>query len=406
MEFKGTPIVTRQDSILNFEWNGSSPSKGVPGEKFSVRWTGKLTVPRTSEYTLAVTGDDGYRLYLDNKPAFELWHDQAPATTKKLIKLKAGESHDIRIEYYQNAGGSALSFQFAEKTVDYAKEAMEIANKSDAVLFFGGISSSLEGEEMGVSIPGFKGGDRTSTDLPAIQTNLLKKLKSTGKPIILVLMSGSALSVNWEAANLPAILQAWYPGEEGGTAIADILFGDYNPAARLPVTFYKSVDQLPAFEEYAMKGRTYKYFEGVPLFPFGFGLSYSKFEYTNLVVPATVENGRALKLSVDVQNTSAIEGDEVVQVYLSNKTSRVPVPLRSLSGFRRIHLKAGEKQSLSFTISPKQLSVITDDGKRIIESGAFEIAVGGCQPIDIKPETTGFIKGKLESTGNVVVIND
>jgi beta-glucosidase len=402
MEFKGTPSVTRQDTVLNFEWNGSSPAKDIPGEKFSVRWSGKLTVPSTNDYTIAVTGDDGYRLYIDNKLLFELWQDQAPATSKKTLKLKAGESHDIKIEYYQNAGGASLAFQFAAKTVDYEKEALAMANKADVVLFFGGISPSLEGEEMGVSIPGFKGGDRTSTDLPPIQTNLIKKIKSTGKQVILILMSGSALSVNWEAANLPAILQAWYPGEEGGNAIADVLFGDYNPAARLPVTFYKSVDQLPPFEEYAMKGRTYKFFEGTALYPFGFGLSYSNFEYSNLSVPESMETGKAFKISVDVQNTSSIEGDEVVQVYLSNKSAKVPVPLRALSGFRRTHLKAGEKQTLSFVINPRQLSVVTDEGKRIIEPGLFEIYAGGCQPIDLKPSTTRFIKAKFELKGHTL----
>jgi beta-glucosidase len=405
MEFKGSPIETRQDSVLNYEWNGS-PAKNVPGERFSVRWTGKLTVPKSTEYTIAFTGDDGYRLFLDNKLVFELWHDQAPATSTAKFKLKAGESHDIKIEYYQNSGGAAAKFQFSEKLVDYDKEALELAKKSDVILFFGGISSSLEGEEMGISIPGFKGGDRTSTDLPPIQTNLLKKLKLAGKPIILILMSGSALSVNWENANLPAIIQAWYPGEEGGNAIADVLFGDYNPAARLPVTFYKSVDQLPSFEEYAMKGRTYKYFEGTPLYPFGFGLSYSSFVYSNLSVPSSTETGKPVTIKADIQNTSTIDGDEVVQVYLSNKTSKIPVPLRSLSGFRRVHLKAGEKQSVAFTISPKQLSVITDDGKRMIEPETYDISIGGCQPIDIKPITTGFVKGSFETRGNEVELSN
>ncbi len=406
MEFKGSPAETRQDTVINFEWNATGPAKSLPAEKFSVRWTGKLTVPKTNEYVIAFTGDDGYRVFIDNKLVYELWQDQAPATSKTKLKLKAGEAHDIKIEYYQNAGGAAAKFQFNEKLTDYDKEAIAIAKKSDVILFFGGISSSLEGEEMGVSIPGFKGGDRTNTDLPVVQTNLLKKLKATGKPVILILMSGSALSVIWENDNLPAIVQAWYPGEEGGNAIADVLFGDYNPAARLPVTFYKSIDQLPPFEDYAMKGRTYKYFEGVPLYPFGFGLSYSKFEYSNLSFPATGETGKSVKVSVDVQNTSAIEGDEIVQLYLSNKTTRVTVPIRSLTGFRRVHLKAGEKQTVNFLISPKQLSIITEEGKRIIEPGVFELAAGGCQPIELKPESTSFVKAELKLSGNAVELKD
>ena len=406
MKLEGKAVVTRVDTSLNFNWNGTSPVKGIPDTGFSARWTGKITVPKTGTYYLALTADDGYRLFVDNKLAFELWKDQAPVTTRTMLEMKAGEAHDIRIEYYQNKGGSSIAFEWGMKSGDPFKDAIAAAANADLVLFFGGISANFEGEEMTVNYPGFLGGDRTSLDLPAIQENLLKQLKATGKPVVLVLMSGSALSVNWEAANLPSIVQSWYPGEEGGNAIADVLFGDYNPAGRLPVTFYKSVKQLPPFEEYAMKGRTYKYFEGEPLYPFGYGLSYSSFAYSNLSLPKEVEAGKPVSLQVEVQNTGKTEGDEIVQVYLSHKKASVVVPLRSLAGFRRVHLMPGEKQTVTFRLTPRQLSVTTDDGNRVVEAGTIEISAGGCQPINQKPATTGFTKGTFEIQGKTVTLND
>jgi beta-glucosidase len=367
-----------------------------------VRWTGKLTVQNTGKYYITVTADDGYRLFMDNKLVFELWKDQSSVRTGAAIDLKAGDSHDIKIEYYQNKGGSSFAFQWGLKEKDYLKKTVDAVSGADIVIFFGGISSDFEGEEMTVNYPGFLGGDRTSLDLPEIQEKVLKALKETGKPVILVLMSGSALSINWETANLPAIIQSWYPGEEGGNAIADVLFGDYNPSGRLPVTFYKSVSQLPPFEEYAMKGRTYKYFEGEPLYPFGFGLSYTSFAYSNLNVPQSTETDKSVTVSVDVQNTGKAEGDEVVQVYISHKNASVPVPIRSLVAFRRVHLGAGEKRTLEFKISSRQLSVITDKGNRRVEPGSFEITAGGCQPVNPKPVSTGLVSGSFNLTGNII----
>jgi beta-glucosidase len=212
-------------------------------------------------------------------------------------------------------------------------------------------------------------------------------------------MSGSALAVNWENENLPAILQAWYPGEEGGTAIADVLFGNYSPSGRLPVTFYKSADQLPPFEEYAMKGRTYRYFTGETLYPFGYGLSYSRFIYSNLKVPETVETGKMVTITADVTNSGSVAGDEVVQLYLSNKTAQVPVAVRSLEGFCRVSLKPGEKQTVSFTIKPTQMSIIDDDTKRVQQAGTFEVSVGGGQPVNISAATSNYVSGKLKVTG-------
>jgi beta-glucosidase len=258
---------------------------------------------------------------------------------------------------------------------------VKVAKQADAVVMVLGLSSQLEGEEMNVREPGFLGGDRTDIGLPERQQKLLEAVAATGKPIVLVLMNGSALAVNWANEHVPAIVEAWYPGEEGGTAIADVLFGDYNPAGRLPVTFYKSVNDLPPFTDYRMQGRTYRYFKGEPLYPFGFGLSYTKFNYDNLKLStAKVKAGESLQVSAEVQNVGPRDGDEVVQLYVSHSGASVPVPIRSLAGIKRVRLKTGERQTVSFTITPEQLSVIDDRGKRVIEPGAFQISLGGKQP--------------------------
>ncbi len=402
MKFEGEPILKRNDRKIDFNWD-EKPPKGLNATGYSVRWTGKLTVPESGNYIFAITGDDGYRLYVDNKLVIDKWEDQS-ATTKKIeLNLKANQGYDIKLEYYQNQGGASIRFEYSKKSEkDPFVEAIDFASKSDVVLFFGGLSSSLEGEEMRVDYEGFNGGDRTNIDLPAIQTNLLKKLKATGKPVILVLMSGSALAVNWENENLSAILQAWYPGEEGGNAIADVLFGKYNPSGRLPVTFYKSVNQLPPFEEYAMKGRTYRYFEGETLYPFGFGLSYTKFSYSNLQVPQSVETGKNITIRVDVTNSGNVSGEETVQLYLSNKKASVPVAIRSLEGFCKVTLKPGEKRTVSFTLKPYQLSIIDDNTKRIEQAGTFEVSVGGGQPVLNRQATSDFVTAKFNITDKPV----
>lgn len=260
-------------------------------------------------------------------------------------------------------------------------EAVDAAKGADAAVLFLGLSPRLEGEEMRVDAEGFRGGDRTSIDLPKPQQELLRAVSETGKPVVLVLLSGSALAVNWADANVPAIVQAWYPGEEAGTAIADVLFGDYNPAGRLPVTFYRSVDQLPPFESYAMKERTYRYFTGSPLYPFGHGLSYTHFRYRKLTVsPEKPETGEPVQASVEVRNAGKRDGDEVVQLYVSRMDASGPVPIRSLAGVQRIPLKAGERRQVTFTLTPRQLAIVNDRGERVEEAGDFEISVGGKQP--------------------------
>jgi beta-glucosidase len=312
------------------------------------------------------------------------------------------------MEYYDNAGAAVARFvwsvpRFAEKLID---QAVGAARQSDAVVLVLGISPALEGEEMNVNVEGFRGGDRTDLSLPKAQEELLKAIAAVGKPTAVVLLNGSALAVNWANDHVPAILDAWYPGEEGGTAIADVLFGDYNPAGRLPVTFYKSVSQLPPFEDYSMQGRTYRYFKGDPLYPFGFGLSYTKFSYGNLKLSSRkVKGGANLTITAEVQNSGDRDGDEVVQLYITNQHASVPVPIRSLAGAKRIFLKSHQKQRVSFTLTREQMSVIDNNGKRVIEPGRFLITVGGKQPGftgGADATSTGVVTGEFEVSGNIM----
>jgi beta-glucosidase len=260
------------------------------------------------------------------------------------------------------------------------EEAIHAASQSEVVLFFGGLNQGLEGEEgqeEGLP-PGERSqGDRTSIELPAVQTGLLQALHATGKPVILVLLNGSAVAITWEDAHLPAILEAWYPGEEGGNAIADALFGDYNPGGRLPVTFYRTTSDLPAFTDYSMANRTYRYFAGKPLYPFAYGLSYTTFVYSDL---RAVWDGDMLTISVLVKNTGNRAGDEVVQLYIQDVVASICVPLRSLQAFERLHLKSGESRLVIFSLTRAQFMLVDDTGGRRLETGQFELHVGGGQP--------------------------
>jgi beta-glucosidase len=245
---------------------------------------------------------------------------------------------------------------------------------------------------MKVNEPGFLGGDRTSIDLPEPEEKLIEALAATGKPLVVVLTNGSALAVNWANAHANAILDAWYPGEEGGTAVAQTLSGRNNPAGRLPVTFYKSVDQLPNFEDYSMKGRTYRYFTGKPLYPFGYGLSYTQFSYSKLTVPSgAVEAGQPVVVEATVTNTGTRAGDEVAQLYLSFPAV-AGAPLRALRGFERVHLEPGASQNLRFELKPRDLSMVTAVGEPIVAEGDYTVSVGGGQPDTGDPTVAGSFK--------------
>ncbi len=382
-DLSGSPAVTRTDADIDFQWNSLSPAAGVNDDGFAVRWTGKLTAPETGKYNFGFRSNGPVRIWLDGDLALEETTNRRTRNFTKEFEFQAGRSCDIRVEYTENSNHYAQAkLLWAPPGAQTAlrNDAVAKAKQADAVVMVMGISPTIEGEEMPVTLEGFKGGDRTDISLPKPQTELIKAIKDTGKPVILVLMGGSALAVNWENDNIPAILQTWYPGQFGGSAIADVLFGDYNPAGRLPVAFYKSVDQLPPFDDYKMDGRTYRYFKGAPLYPFGFGLSYSKFAYSGLKMAKNVTADQTLAVTVDVRNTSKIVGDEVVQLYVSDPVSIVTVPVRSLAGVERIKLRPGEKRTVKFDLTPRQMSVVMNDGKRVLEPGRLDISVGGGQP--------------------------
>ncbi len=400
---EGAPLLTRLDSTINSNWTTGEKVSGLPETDFSIRWTGALTPVVSGQHILLVRGDDGYRLWLDDKLIIDNWSQHAAQTRQAKIKLDAGRAYKIKLEYFQGSGGAEVSFQWGTPAEEAAKRALKAAAESDVVIFVGGITPRLEGEEMDVPLEGFRGGDRTDIRLPKVQEGLLKAVQATGKPVVLVLTSGSALAINWANENVPAIVQTWYSGEEGGTALSDVLFGDYNPAGRLPVTFYQSVDQLPPFEDYNMKDRTYRYFTGEPLFPFGYGLSYTRFAYSKLAIPKGVKVGQNVAVTVQVKNIGKMAGDEVVQVYVKDLAASAPVPIRSLQGFKRIHLQPGESQTVSFTLTPRQLSLIDSQFKRVVEPGDFEIAVGGMQP-GAQSSSTETLTAKFSVTGKTFFI--
>jgi beta-glucosidase len=317
-----------------------------------------------------------------------------PITILKGIQNRAGK---IKVNYCQGVerpevearrGGSSN----LESTSSF-QEAISKANKSDVIIFVGGISPNLEGEEMDVQVPGFLAGDRTTLDVPQNQLDLLEKLKVTGKPIIFILTNGSALAVNWAQQNVPAIVEAWYPGEEGGNAVADVLFGDYNPAGRLPVTFYKSVDDLPAFEDYSMKGRTYKYFMGTPLYAFGFGLSYTEFKYNKAEAQTeSLSVADTILLSVNISNTGRLKGDEVIQVYVKQPLSVHDQPIKSMVAFERANFLKGETKTIILRIPVSRLRHFNPDiNDYSVAAGDYELLVGAASD-DIRLKTTISVK--------------
>jgi beta-glucosidase len=343
MNLAGSPSFQRVDSAIDFRWEGP-PARGVPLDGFSARWTGRITPAVSGTYYFGVTVDDGVRLYVDGKLFLEDWHDGPSRRIAKEIVFEAGKSHDIRIEYYQDGDGAALKLGWTHYDVDPAAEALALARESDQIIAVMGLSPLLEGEEMSVNLKGFAGGDRTEITLPGPQRKLLEALLGLGKPLVLVLTNGSALAIPWEDEHVGGILEVWYPGEEGGKAVADVLFGDYNPGGKLPVTFYRSVDDIPPFEDYSMEGRTYRYFRGKPLYPFGYGLSYTRFDYTGVTLSKpSLRSTDSVDVHVTLLNKGERDGDEVVQVYVTGPDTAPGAPIRSLKAFTRVHFAGGRR---------------------------------------------------------------
>ncbi|MCZ2316374.1 MAG: glycoside hydrolase family 3 C-terminal domain-containing protein [Bacteroidales bacterium] len=304
--------------------------------------------------------------------------EHQPRKEYEYVELEAGKPYALTLRYVQdNTEYAVMRLLWEAPQRNLLEEALAVASESDLVVLCLGLSPLLEGEEMKVRVEGFNQGDRLDTGLPVTQLELIKAVKKLGKPTVLVLMNGSAVSFDKEVKSLPAIIEAWYPGQEGGNAIADVIFGDYNPSGKLPVTFYQSIDQIPAFEEYAMEGKTYRFFRDEPLYSFGYGLSYTTFTYESLKMPESVPCGIPADISFRVTNTGERDGDEVVQVYVSLHDASNPVPIKSLQGFERIHLKAGESRVVDFTIVPEQMASLDDNQVWVVEAGDLVLEVGG-----------------------------
>ncbi len=393
---KSKPLFTGVDKVLDANWKDKAPREDMNDDNFAVRWTGILQPDQTGVFQLGFISTCKTKLYFeDSLVAKTIYHFRDEYGDPRLrrsvpIKLEAGKKYKIRIEAVETFADAQVQLVWAAPKPNLKKEAIEAAKQADVVVMCMGITPRMEGEEMDIQIDGFRGGDRTKLDLPAVQEQLIKEIKALGKPVVLVLLNGSAMAVNWENENIPAILETWYPGQASGTAIADVLFGDYNPGGRLPVTFYKSVKDLPSFEDYNVTTQTYRYFKGDALYPFGYGLSYTTFQYENVKINSENKAGEDVKVSVNVKNTGSLAGDEVVQVYVSAQNAPGHLPLRSLKAFKRIHLNAGETKTVDLLIKADGFTYVNDNGERKPLPGKYEVSVGGGQP-DVKLKTSSNV---------------
>jgi beta-glucosidase len=424
-DFTGAPAVTRVDSALDFTWWEAPPAPGVPADSFSVRWTGALVAPVSGRYAIGLRGLGGAKAVLDDSTVVQ-WTDRHVVLTEwKEVDLVAGQPRRIRIEYFDRRAYASIQLVWGPPHPDLQAEAVRAAQGADAVVMFVGLSPRLEGEELPVHVPGFADGDRTDLEIPAEQDSLIRAVVGAGKPVVVVLLNGSAVAANWAAEHSGALVEAWYPGQAAGTALAEVLFGDVSPAGRLPITFYRSVDQLPPFTDYRMEGRTYRYFRGDVLFPFGHGLSYARFRYRDLRAAGRASGaaptpsggaegaapeirlGDSVQVSVQVENAGSWASDEVVQLYVSAVDAGAAAPVRSLAGFQRIHLQAGERRPVSFTLGPRALSLVDEAGERSVVPGVYEISVGGKQPGFrglADAVTTEVLTTRVRVTGARVVI--
>lgn len=377
--FEGEPVHEGIAHELRYTTGGNTQfAPNVNLTNFTARFEGTFTSPLDGEVEMTLSGNDGIRLYIGDEKVVDVWNNEYGATKTYSLKARKGERYPIRIEYMQRIGSADLNFSIGVRTpVDYSATAQK-ASEADVIVFVGGISPRLEGEEMPVNVEGFRKGDRTNIELPKVQKEMLKALVATGKPVIFVVCTGSALALNWENEHVDAIVNAWYGGQEGGTAVADVLFGDYNPSGRLPITFYKSTAQIPDFEDYSMKGRTYRFMTEKPLYPFGFGLSYTTFEYTDAQLSkTTIQPNESVTLSLEIANTGQRDGDEIVQIYLKNPNDPEG-PIKALKAFKRINIEAGKNARMELTLPNKAFHSFDDKTQTmIVRPGRYEILYGG-----------------------------
>lgn len=395
LEWKGK-AKEQVDKQIDFKWLKKSSGSVYDGNK-SIRWSGYIIPPKTGVFQIGGYGFNGYNIYLEDSLLVKFNANHHPNKVYKTVKLEANKPYKIRIDFFAKTRYAQMQLLWSVPDDNAEERALNIVKKSDMVIMLMGLSPRLEGEEMDVPVPGFAGGDRLTLDLPATQENLIKKISAIGKPVVLVLLNGSAVSINWENENIPAIVESWYGGQAAGDAIADILFGDYNPAGRLPVTFYKSVDQLPEFKDYNMRsgnyskvygnnvmkvvaknhGRTYRYFDDEVLYPFGYGLSYTTFEYKNLRLSNNIlKNDKSAKLFVDVKNTGKISGEEVVQLYVRGNIFETIGAIETLKGFERISLRPNQTKTVVFNVDEKTLQEYYEGKGFVVEKGEHVLMVG------------------------------
>jgi beta-glucosidase len=387
-DFSGAPRITRVDRTIDFDWDHVAPDGALDPNRYVVRWTGELVPPGAGDYTLVVhvdrcfdcRGHDPVRLYLDGKEIIDNHGNGKPM--QAAVRFADASPHTIKLEMVHSGQDQGIRLQWLAPADAQLAKAEAAAQQADVVVAFVGLSPDVEGEESPLDVPGFDHGDRTDIALPAVQRTLLERLAATDKPLVVVLMSGSAMAIDWAQRHAGAIIDAWYPGEQGGTAIAQVLAGDDDPAGRLPVTFYRATRDLPPYVSYEMGGRTYRYFKGTPLYPFGYGLSYTKFAYTDPVLSTTsVKAGATLKVSAEIRNAGTRAGDEVVEAYLD--APDVPLaPRHALVGFSRVHLDPGESRRIEFELSPRRLSAVDSAGNRAVVAGHYRVFIGGGQPDD------------------------
>ena len=392
---EGEPVTTTQVTTpFRFCTSGATVfAPGVNLTDFSATYNSAFIPKESGEIVLEVYCYGSGRLRVNGEEVKSFSNKHGARKSTHAMKVQAGKSYDLELDFEYLRSDAQLNFDLGfKKDVDIRKS-VERVKDADIVIFASGISPSLEGEEMGVNLPGFKKGDRTDIELPAVQRELIDALHRAGKKIILVNCSGSPIGLEPETQKCEAILQAWYPGQQGGKAVAEVLFGDYNPAGKLPVTFYRNVSQLPDFEDYNMTGRTYRYMQDVPLFPFGYGLSYTTFGYGKTVLDKNeLTAGQSLKLTVPVTNTGKRNGEEVVQVYL-RKQGDAEGPIKTLRAFKRVSIPAGKTVNVEFDLKDKELEWWDDQSNTVrVCPGNYDIMVGGSSKEEDLQRTTIAIK--------------
>jgi len=395
-DLQGQPFLVRDDLSIDFAYRDTPHIPGYPATKNSARWTGQFVAPAAGSYTLAVVSNDAIRFWVDGRLINDLQQTKNdPPAQMVNLQLNKDQVVDLRLEYSHGTGNARCTLMWDRRDLDLTNQVVAQAKDADVIIFAGGITGDIEGEEGTTRRPvqGFDG-DRGAIELPKIQTRLIQALAATGKPLVLVNFSGSAMAMTWEAEHLRAIVQALYPGEAGGPAIVDALFGDTCPAGRLPITFYRSTADLPPFADYAMKGRTYRFFTGKPLWAFGHGLSYTTFGYRNLSLEKTlVGKAEDVRLSLDVSNTGSRDGEEVVQVYVHRQKARPDDPLRNLRAFRRVSIARGQTQHVVLGFAAASLRRWdTDQHDYVIDPGDYEMEVGAASD-DLRLGTTFRIGG-------------